>query len=137
MHLKITSQAQATIELASGWPTACISIVSPGSRRPYGLAKIQKQLCLSFEDYEREHADAPKPSDVRAVMDFAQTLTDADRLLVHCFAGVSRSSACAFVVLRVRGSTPEQAHAELLRVQPKADPNTLVLHYFEGLSVTC
>src|SRR5882672_6158885 len=58
--------------------------------------------------------------DVRRALDFAN---QHDNLLVHCKAGVSRSTALVLAILTERLDDPEAALQSLLVMQPNAVPN--------------
>ncbi|WP_404868502.1 hypothetical protein ACI1MP_10565 [Kitasatospora griseola] len=51
---------------------------------------------------------------------------DGARLYCHCAAGVNRSPAAAYAILRGQGWTPLTARARILTRRPQARP-----HYFE------
>jgi len=65
----------------------------------------------------------PEESHVRQAIEFA---ADKDKILVHCWAGVSRSSATAFIVACSRGQNPFEAARTLLNPAIHA-PNPLVV----------
>jgi predicted protein tyrosine phosphatase len=64
------------------------------------------------------------PDDVRAALDFAVI---HDRLLIHCKAGISRSTALALAVLTQQYDDPEAALQMVLALQPNAVPNRHVI----------
>lgn len=49
-------------------------------------------------DEDRNLRNPPTKEDVERLISSADTLFERDRVYCHCFAGVSRSSACAFVL---------------------------------------
>lgn len=63
-------------------------------------------LSLAFDDYSKNgpHYDAMRRSDAVAVVAFARTARETDGLLVHCAAGISRSSAVLLGVLAARST---------------------------------
>ena len=90
-----------------------------------------------FDDIEYEHPmyRAVEPEQVRAVMDFGAGVGPGDHLLVHCMAGISRSTACAIAIL-ARHLKPgrEREIAEYVRkIRPQAMPNRLVLAHADEL----
>jgi predicted protein tyrosine phosphatase len=77
---------------------------------------------------------APQKSHVQAIVDFAKTV-DKGHLLVHCRAGISRSSAATLIVMAVH-SGPEHADKlmELVRRNRSiARPNDLMLEYADEI----
>ena len=56
-------------------------------------------------------------------------------LLVHCFAGISRSTASALTIAcAIRPKVPEHAFADALRaVSPSAHPNSLMIEHADNL----
>ena len=90
-----------------------------------------------FDDIEEEHPDfhPPKKEQIREVLDFGAELDEGANLLVHCMAGVSRSTACAMAILaRHSGPGSERQIAEYIRkIRPRAMPNRLVLSHADEL----
>ena len=92
-------------------------------------------LILKFVDLD---APAPPPHDTRRELQLA-TVSDVkaalefdcpeDRLLVHCQAGISRSSGIALAILAARmgAGNEHSAVQELFRIRPEAVPNLHVV----------
>lgn len=81
-----------------------VSINNPGERPPRSLRDHPgRHLVLHFHDI----TDPPSPDgftppsrdDVRAVLDFARDIEEGHDVLVHCGAGISRSSAAALAIV--------------------------------------
>lgn len=93
------------------------------------------QLVLQFEDLdaEREGIRTPLTSDVAQALDFARTV--GGPLLIHCFAGVSRSTAIALSIIASRhpAGAERQALEALLAIAPQAVPNLLVIRHADDL----
>jgi predicted protein tyrosine phosphatase len=119
------------------------AVVSLGHVLPEQFRKDKKYLFLDFEDEtfasiktdatNAEHA--PKESDIRKFLAFVRNLSVADRLLVHCFAGYSRSPAAVAIAKCERdGKTLDVALQELYDARIpdklKPHPNDLVLHQY-------
>lgn len=62
--------------------------------------------------------DPPTETIMRRLFDIFARTTLEDRMLFHCFAGASRSTAAAFLWLVHRGVGYEQAYDTLLQVRP-------------------
>lgn len=90
-----------------------------------------------FDDVEHAHADykPATPDHIREVLDFGADLTDDHHLLIHCMAGISRSTACAISILTDHlGKGSERKAAEIVReLRPQARPNRLVLSHADTL----
>jgi predicted protein tyrosine phosphatase len=107
-----------------------ISIYAPGFDKmgpelESCCADLQK---LAFHDSwtqrDRDKGDTlPEERHIRKAIEFA---ADKDKLLVHCWAGVSRSAAVAFIVACSRGIAPAEALEKLLDPMIHA-PNPLVV----------
>ncbi len=72
---------------------------------------------------------APSEAMVRSLLAFGAAWSGAAPLLVHCWAGISRSTAAGFALACQRmGAGAEEAIAQNLRmVSPMATPNPLVV----------
>ena len=68
---------------------------------------------------------APERETVQAILDFGATWPEDAPMVVHCWAGISRSTAAAFILACERNpSTPETDIAAALRqAAPWAHPN--------------
>jgi predicted protein tyrosine phosphatase len=90
-----------------------------------------------FDDVEAAHDGflAATPEQVRGVLEFAAELGAGHHLLVHCMAGVSRSTACAMAILTAHlGSGSERlAAATIRRLRQQARPNRLVVAHADAL----
>lgn len=88
-------------------------------------------LKLNFNDISMpmDGYVAPGEADVRTLVDFIQSWTQEAPLLIHCWAGVSRSTAAAFIAQCVL--TPDADELTLARelraVSPPATPNKLMV----------
>jgi predicted protein tyrosine phosphatase len=65
------------------------------------------------------------------VLQFTQNLTDEDRLLVHCFAGQSRSTAFAIAVLIQHGMRYNEAFDHVSSLRPILLPNRLIIRLID------
>jgi predicted protein tyrosine phosphatase len=69
----------------------------------------------------------PKSEHLKQVLAFTIGLTDADRLLVHCYAGQSRSTAFAIAVLIQHGLSYEAAFDQVAAIRSILLPNRLII----------
>jgi predicted protein tyrosine phosphatase len=91
---------------------------------------IPARLRLVFDDVVTQEEGGPSLDDVERLVRFARDVDFAKGLvLVHCQAGIGRSSAAALVTLStVLGPGHEHEAAEyVLRENPRAIPNRRIL----------
>src|SRR5262245_29507037 len=78
-----------------------VTLLTAGTQvlRPTGLAEAD-HLFLAMHDIIEELPDMTPPRDehVEALLDFAHSWDRKAPLLIHCFAGISRSTAAAYTV---------------------------------------
>jgi predicted protein tyrosine phosphatase len=108
-----------------------LTLLSPGheqsaSREP----PFERHLQLYFHDIIEPQADliAPNAGHIGTILEFARYWSGSSPLLVHCWAGISRSSAAAYVIACARNPGYERdiAH-ELRRRAPFVTPNRLMV----------
>ena len=121
--------AQGQIDLHGA--KSVISILGPETphRDFTGIARAQ-HLRLTFNDINAATAGlvAPHAGDASKLVHFIESWDRADPLLIHCWAGISRSTASAFTALCVlRPEADEMELALALReASPSATPNRLI-----------
>ena len=78
---------------------------------------------------------APGSAHVRQILDFVQSWDQTAPFLVHCWAGISRSTAAAFILLnKLHGPGYETSIARGLRFRaPHAQPNRLLIEHADAL----
>jgi predicted protein tyrosine phosphatase len=121
---------------------AVISIESPGSTKLTGrlhrfrAATEPAHKVLRFFDIEDpRQPSAPARHHVRAGLLFARQHAGR-HMLIHCHAGVSRSTALAYAILIDRHDAvgDERAMLErILEIRPQACPNRLVVRHADAL----
>ena len=120
-------------------PTHMIGILNPSVPEAVarlGVAPERELLILRFFDTPHTEPGGPAVTHVEEILGFLDRAVarcgEAEvRLFVHCHAGVSRSTATAYLALvRKHGvDQAEAAFAELLRVTTKPWPNhSMVAH---------
>jgi len=82
-----------------------------------------------------EGAIVPASDHIADLLDFARSWDRKDPFLVHCWAGISRSTAAAYIVMcDIRGPGHEEAIARELRENaPHAQPNRLMIRHADEL----
>jgi len=112
-----------------------LSILDPGHPEPaaFGAFGAHVRLELRFNDIIDDTPDMllPAPVQVDQLLEFGRGLpAEADaHLLVHCHAGISRSSASMALLLAqaVADCSGAEIFAELLRIRPAIWPNLRLL----------
>lgn len=129
--------------------THVLSLLDPGWPEPVSLRqfKLDQRLKLNFHDVIEPVPGwiAPERCDVELLLAFGRNLHPAARrndlqtsvthLLVHCHAGVSRSTASAILLLAQHH--PERtAHdivGQVIRLRPQAWPNLRIIEIGDSL----
>jgi predicted protein tyrosine phosphatase len=119
----------------AGDVTHVLSILDPGWPEPEVLSvfEINRRLRLRFHDIIEAQPGwiAPERWDVELLLAFSRELgrSQPTHLLIHCHAGVSRSTAAATLVLSQLHPdwAAEQALREVVRLRPRAWPNLRIL----------
>ncbi|MGO9770611.1 MAG: tyrosine phosphatase family protein [Roseiarcus sp.] len=115
-----------------------VTLLNPGTPvvRPPAIAP-ERHLYIGIADILEEAPDHVLPADahVRELLDFVGAWDRAAPLLIHCFAGVSRSTAAAFIsvcALAPRRDEGEIALA-LRAVSRTATPNARLVALADAL----
>ncbi len=132
MTLIISPLSQVELVVKSRAPSHVLTLLAPEGSDPY-CGKV-RHLVLRFNDIKAP-ADgliAPGAETVRAILDFGAEWKSAATgapLLVHCFAGISRSTAAAYILAcEFAGPGREESLAQTLRaMSPTATPNSLMI----------
>ena len=112
--------------------THLISLLTP-ELMPETPAQIppHQHLHLAFHDinHPRPGLRAPDTDQLQKMIDFAQRWNLKGELIIHCWAGVSRSTAAAFIVqCSLNPQADEFDFARQLRAaSPTATPNRLMV----------
>jgi predicted protein tyrosine phosphatase len=115
--------------------THAISILGPNAPVPPELVGFapHRRLILRFHDVIEPLSDEIPPTrdDVARLLEFGQKVnkTPDAHLLVHCRAGVSRSTAAAaLILLQANPEWPASAALDAIAaIRPRAWPNLLLL----------
>lgn len=94
---------------------------------PDGIA-AERHLKITVNDIVEASAGELPPSEthVRALLDFSRQWNAEAPMLIHCWAGISRSMAATFTILCDRMPGEEHRIARTMRrLAPHADPNRL------------
>ncbi len=141
--LKISDLFQADT-ISKHWATDVVSLVNPESSvqlpQP-GLGVAHR--CYYFHDVTEEDLkyfgpesvgyQLATPEQVTDLLEFTKRLTSESKLLVHCHAGISRSTATACGILCQHNLSPSVAIQRVLEVRPQALPNLYLIRLFDEL----
>jgi predicted protein tyrosine phosphatase len=85
------------------------------------------RLDLTFNDIDapRDGFSPPNAGHIAAILEFAAAWDRSGALLICCYAGISRSTAAAYIVACARAGAGAEASLaqELRRLSPSATPN--------------
>jgi len=105
-----------------------ISLLAAGTEmtRPETISQ-QHHLLLSMHDIaeERDGMTLPGEAHIQSLLDFAGKWDRSRPLVVNCYAGISRSTASAYIIAAAHSPKRDEAElANTLRaVSPSATPN--------------
>jgi predicted protein tyrosine phosphatase len=134
MLYRVTSRSGLQEFVRALKPTHLVSLIdpeSPAPDRPSGVA-VADHLLFRFHDLDTTDAatGGPTAEVADALVVFALRLHAEARVLVHCEAGISRSTAAALALdLAAPGPPPgaqdrlEAAWVRLFALRPEARPN--------------
>ncbi len=142
-ELRISDLNQA-LSLSETWASHVVSLLDPDHVAPVPCTQNADHLCRQFfHDISPEDLNddiwqtlAIKPivatrPQIERILAFTQQLKRGDRLLIHCHAGVSRSTAVACGVLCQHGLTAQYALERVLELRPMASPNGHILRLMD------
>ncbi|MCE4225799.1 protein tyrosine phosphatase [Methylobacterium sp. C25] len=115
-----------------------VTLATMGSRveRPDSIDP-GRHLTLGVSDISAPMADHVLPAEahVCALLDFVRSWDRERPLVIHCYAGISRSTAAIYsAVCALRPDRDEADVAqELRRLSPSATPNRLIVEIADGL----
>jgi predicted protein tyrosine phosphatase len=125
--------------------THVLSILDPDCPDPdaFRAYDTHHRTILRFHDIIEPIPDQilPEPPDVEAILEFGRALDKgaAERneghLLVHCHAGISRSTAAMAMLLTQAHPDEDESEifARLLKIRPQAWPNSRMIAFADDL----
>lgn len=131
------------VDKVPGWihrgATHVITLLHSSERNHLFLPKSFNRanwLFLEMDDVISPSADAaPKPDQVERLLAWAKELPNDAHLVVHCFAGISRSTAAALAIKVQELGTDRVAEAIdwLKEIRPQACPNPVITKFADDL----
>lgn len=127
-EIKVSSYPESITLIWAGWPTKIISVIGD---------KIElhgsHHLHVIFDDIARPLVGYIHPTEehLAEIFEFSKDFTDEDKVLVHCHAGISRSTAIAIGVCIQHGMDYIEAYNLIASVRPILSPNKLLIRYID------
>jgi len=126
--IHVCSLARLDETVAASGAARVISLLAPGTQmaRPPAIRE-EDHLFLSMHDIAtpQDGMTLPGNAHMARLIDFARGWDRARPMVVHCYAGISRSTASAFII--AAALAPQRDEAELAttlrRLSPSATPN--------------
>lgn len=84
---------------------------------------INTELTVDNQDNTINNFTLPGREHIKSLLDYSKSFVETDNVLIHCHAGISRSTAASILVLCQHGLSPEDALAKVLELRPMAFPN--------------
>ncbi len=138
MAIWISSLAEAPRLVREHKPERIVSLLSPYDDFPVfdGHAR-DLHLQVAIHDIADDIGDwrAPGESDAEKVVRFVESWRQDAPLLVHCWAGISRSTATAFIASCIHNPTADEEEiAWTIRdASPTASPNVRLVAHADAL----
>jgi predicted protein tyrosine phosphatase len=114
-----------------------ISLLSPETPFPrFKSLADERHLKLTLHDIavSLPGMAAPGRNDAQRLIEFVEDWDASLPMLIHCWAGISRSTASAFTAMCMKRDEDEEALAwELRSASPSATPNPLLIAHVDAL----
>lgn len=111
-----------------------MSLMGPGKTRPRPNSITGSYLALEFNDISTQETNgliAPSREHVDQIINFALDWDRKSPLIIHCWMGISRSTAAAAIVSAVlcRDARIERIARAMRIASPMATPNSLMIQH--------
>lgn len=137
MEVTVSNLRQARSKATSQQATHVVSLVDVGFPRHHQAIHFRNRetLLLHFDDTDNANDPrGPKLEHAKKMLHFFHRAQETNgSLLIHCHAGVSRSTASALAALFLDIGDVAEAGKRLLTIRPQACPNELLLNHFDKL----
>ena len=117
-----------------------LSILDPDQPEPPVFARYRphQRTTLRFHDVVTvvDGHQLPVEADVERILEFGREFSSSEplHLLVHCYAGVSRSTAASLILMAQANPGREaELFAELIEVRPRAWPNSRMIGFADDM----
>ena len=136
LHVCPLSRLPETVAASGASHLVTLATLGSTVERPAAI-RPEQHLRVGFSDIvaPMEGHLAPGEAHVRAVLDFAAAWPRERPLVIHCYAGISRSTAAAYAVACALQPAVDEADLarELRRLAPSATPNRLFVEIADRL----
>lgn len=134
----VTSLRDSHAQLAAHSARRAISILSPDTPHPdFPALAPEQHLRLTFHDVVMDGAglEGPKRRDAERLVQFIRDWDQKAPLLIHCWAGISRSTAAAFTALCLLRPDEDETDLafELREASPSATPNRMIVSQVDDI----
>lgn len=127
MEFFITDLENVAVTQSTKGITKTLSIIEFNPEKYYAKNSISENTHIKVDDHEWVVNDkSPNMLTVEKIVRFARSLNPDDKVLIHCFAGISRSTAAAIIVLYEHEKDVEFIEKSILAMRPRAAPNRLI-----------
>lgn len=130
IHVTPLSRLTETLERTQARHVVSLLSIGAVFERPAHLLP-ENALHLAMHDIveEREGFVAPARAHVESLLAFARAWDRATPLVIHCYAGISRSTAAAYVIAAALDPQRDAVGLaqELRRLSPSATPNLRIV----------
>jgi predicted protein tyrosine phosphatase len=138
MSIWISSLALAPSLADRHKPSRVVSLLSPYDSFPtFSALGPDCHLQVAIHDINQDIGDwrAPGTEDAERLIRFVETWDRAAPMLIHCWAGISRSTASAFITACLHNpSTDEGEIAQAIRsASPTAFPNRRLVDHADAI----
>jgi len=136
--IHVCSLAKLEETVARSGAERVLSLLAAGTEvtRPASIAR-ENHLHLVMHDIAvaQEGMTMPGEDHVRNLLDFARKWDRAKPMVVHCYAGISRSTASAYIIAAALAPKRDEAElAQTLRaLSPSATPNPRLIAVADAL----
>lgn len=136
IHVCPVNLLARTVEQAGA--SRLVTLLTAGTQfeRPAAIAEAN-HLALSMNDIvkERDGLMPPARQHVEALLDFVHAWDRSAPLVISCFAGISRSTAAAYVCAAALSPGRDEAELALAlrRLSPSATPNLLLVRHGDAV----
>lgn len=112
--------------------TKAIGIVNPDAEVT-PTEKYHVTVCHDISENMEDWYVLPTIEMFEEVLEFSKGFVEYDKVMIHCSAGIARSTATALMVLLQHGATIEEAYDIVFEARPHMNPNTLILSFADNL----
>ena len=136
MTIIVCPLSEVARELEYSRPARMVSLLAPDQDAPRAPAELPR-LTLRFHDISepRDGLVAPSRAMVAELLEFAAAWREPDPLLVHCWMGISRSTAAALILACAVDPAQDEVQIALAlrKASPSATPNRLIVALADDL----